>query len=74
MVTIVAKCANSKPLEQKAIGPSKESHARGQSPNTVCKRSYAQGDQKLQQEEQEHGFEQESDFLEEEEGMDGSNK
>jgi hypothetical protein len=40
-----------------------ESHTEEQSPKTVLKWSFAQGDQKWQQDEQEHGFEQRDDFF-----------
>ena len=52
-----------KALEQKLIGPLEESHTEEQSPKQFCEWSFEQGDQKWQQNEQEHEFELWSDFF-----------
>ena len=57
------KFAMNKALEQKLIGPMEESHTKQQSPKVVCEWSFEQGDQKLQQDELELGFELVDDFF-----------
>ena len=52
-----------KALEQKLIGPLEESHTKNNPPKQFCERSFEQGDQKWQQDEQELAFELASDFV-----------